>query len=89
MGEPAARMDGPHERGAGNIRAAFDWLEAQADVALALRLATAAKQHAVWHGPLSEGRERLVRALALAGDRFPELRARALWALGRSLGGAT
>jgi predicted ATPase/DNA-binding CsgD family transcriptional regulator len=65
-----------------NIRAAFDWLEAQEEVVLALRLATAMGPHALLHGPLSEGRERLVRALALVDDRFPELRARALWSLG-------
>ncbi|HEU5433336.1 MAG TPA: LuxR C-terminal-related transcriptional regulator [Thermomicrobiales bacterium] len=65
-----------------NIRAAVDWLEERERVAPLLRLATATMQHALWHGPLPEGQQRLQRALALADDRCPELRAKALWALG-------
>ena len=65
-----------------NLRAAFDWLEAQGQVPAALRLATAAADHARLHGPLAEARERLARALALTDGRYPELRARALYALG-------
>ena len=66
----------------GNIRTAFDWLEAHGDATAVLRLATAAADHALLHGSLAEGRERLARALALAGDRYPHLRARALFAVG-------
>jgi non-specific serine/threonine protein kinase len=64
-----------------NIRVAFDWLEERRQAAPVLRLAAATTQHALWHGPLTEGRERLARALALAGDGLPQLRAKALWAL--------
>ena len=39
----------------GNFRAAFDWLEAQADVALALRLATARTNTRYGMGPSSKG----------------------------------
>lgn len=65
----------------GNIRAALDWLEAQADAALALRLASVAAEVFWMGGSIAEGRERLERALALAGAQFPVLRAHALWAL--------
>jgi non-specific serine/threonine protein kinase len=65
----------------GNIRAALDWLEEQGDAALALRLSSVVAEAFWLGGPIAEGRERLERALALAGEQFPALRARALWAL--------
>jgi non-specific serine/threonine protein kinase len=65
----------------GNIRVALDWLETRGDAALALRLATAAAGVFWQGGSIAEGRDRLGRALALAGEQFPELRARALSAL--------
>jgi DNA-binding CsgD family transcriptional regulator len=64
-----------------NLRAGFDWLMAQADAARALRSATAIATYCYMRGSLMDGRSRLTRALALAGDRFPELRAPALWCL--------
>jgi non-specific serine/threonine protein kinase len=64
-----------------NIRAALDWLEVQGQARLALRLATAATKVFWLGGPIWEGRDRLARALALAGEQVPEVRARALSAL--------
>jgi predicted ATPase/DNA-binding CsgD family transcriptional regulator len=66
----------------GNLRAAFDWLEAQGQASALLRLASAAADHSGQHGPLAEGRERLARALAIAGDSYPHLRAWALFEAG-------
>src|SRR4029079_16722031 len=55
--------------------------EVRAQPSLALRLPTAATKVFWLGGPIREGRDRLARALALAGEQIPELRARALSAL--------
>ena len=72
------------EREQANLRAAFDWLEDRAEGALALRLATAVAPYAWLRGSLIEGADQLTRALALADDRYPDVRARALWCLGNN-----
>jgi non-specific serine/threonine protein kinase len=65
-----------------NMRAALDWLVAQSRAAPALGLALAVTPLWLARGPMTEGREQLERVMALAGDRFPEQRARVLWCLG-------
>ena len=67
-----------------NIRAALSWATL-ADPALGLRIAAATALY--WHtrGRLSEGRTTLEALLAGGRVESPELRARALWALGLML----
>ncbi len=67
----------------GNIRAAFTWLEATGDATTTLRLAVALGSF--WHvrGHVGEGQDRLERALALAVEATPGLRAKALYWLGQ------
>jgi non-specific serine/threonine protein kinase len=60
----------------------LDWLVAQRRAAPALGLALAVAPLWLARGPVTEGREQLERVMALAGDCYPELRARVLWCLG-------
>ena len=65
-----------------NLRAALAWLDATGETAAAVRLAAALGSF--WHlrGRLTEGRERLERALARGGDLPADVRAKALFFAG-------
>jgi predicted ATPase/DNA-binding CsgD family transcriptional regulator len=65
-----------------NLRSALAWAEQRGEATPVLRLTTALRSFWFVRGHLSEGRERLERALALAGDAPYELWARAAAAAG-------
>ena len=65
-----------------NLQAAVTWFLDHGDAAAAQRLAAAPWQYWEMRGFLTEGRDWLERALALAGDVDPAIRAAAFWRLG-------
>jgi non-specific serine/threonine protein kinase len=73
-----ARLDAEHD----NLRAALAWACTGHEPALALRLTGALGPYWFIHGAIREGRYWLGRALALAGDAPPAVRATALAAAG-------
>lgn len=66
-----------------NLRAALQWSIENGEAALSLRLSSALL--VFWHtrGYLSEGQHWLNRALAAGHTAAPQLRAKALWSIGR------
>ncbi len=82
------KIGGPHqaawlerlEREHDNLRVALQWLIDQGSSELALRLAGALRPFWAVHGPFSEGRGFLERALALNNEVATPVRAKALFA---------
>ena len=72
------RLEGDHD----NLRAAFDWLMDSDRVEDALRMGTALRWFWKMHDHVSEGSDRLQRALARGQAVEPAIRARALMAAG-------
>jgi predicted ATPase/DNA-binding CsgD family transcriptional regulator len=65
-----------------DVLAAMDWAEANREAEIGLRLANAIAFFWRMRGQLREGIDRLKRALAVAGETFPLLRATALYNAG-------